>query len=475
MMRFRSTITTVSPLLLTLLAISSTTWAQSYLLKDARQTGDQQAVKATLQVRGKIQMEDAEQDSNVDLAASAQVAYQEALIANPSTATKIHPVESARYYSVAKAKLRVGEHNELVKLNESGQWVMARTGRGNSLASVQVPLSRPELEMLTLPGNSLVAYQLLPGTSVAEGETWTHADESIAAVLNLDEVTVNETRSRLIEVKQGLARMQITGSVSGHIDGAASRLRISGDYRYDLNWKHITWLQLVVEEQRETSPTHPGFNVRAEMKMLAEPIEGASRLTQQVLDRMIESVPQRGSLLRFESLEGGYRLIHDVDWHVRDDRAGNTHLRLVTDGKTVAQCNIRRLKQRIPQEPLSLTEFKSGVIDALGERYGDVVTSREWQRQDQYNVLKVVVAGAVDKIPIQWVYYHLSSPAGHCAAYVYTMEQNSAESFAEYDSMMVNSLKLAEVPETKRTQDTREQARRSGKSRTGSLKQVPRL
>ena len=461
----------VTALLLTAV-LSLPAVAESYSLSDQRQPGDIQSVKVTLQVRGKLQLEAPKSDPNVELAASGQLAYQEYLVSNPETIQAATPLASARHYSVAKAKLRVGGHDELVKMNEAGQWIIARTGSRNTLASVQVPLSRPELELLTVPGNSLAAYRLLPNKAIKEGDSWTHADDAIANLLNLDEVTVNETSSRLVEVKQGLARMQITGTISGNVNGAASRLRISGDYRYDLNWKHITWLQLVIEEQRETCPTHPGFDVRAEMRMLAEPVKDTVRLNQQVVDKMIESVPARGSLLRFESLDGGYRLIHDVDWHVRDDRARNAHLRLVTNGKTLAQCNIQRLKQRSPDEPLSLTEFKSGVVSALGDRYTKLLSAREYKRKDNYNVLKIVAEGAVDEIPIQWVYYHLSHPGGHCAAYVYTMEKESASSFDAYDQMMVDTIKLAEIPEEK--EKSARQANRPS-DRRNSLNTAPRL
>ena len=134
-------------------------------------------------------------------------------------------------------------------------------------------------------------------------------------------------------------------------------------------------------------------------------------------------------------------MIHDANWHVHNEGKTNAHLRLVSDGQTIAQCNIQRLKQRSPEQPLLLDEFKQGVVKALEDRYTRLLSAREWKRKDNYNILKVVAEGEVDKIPIQWTYYHLSNAGGHCATYVFTLEKESAESFAGYDQMMVDSIK----------------------------------
>jgi len=240
--------------------------------------------------------------------------------------------------------------------------------------------------------------------------------------------------------------MQIAGTVTGNVDGAATEIKIEGDYRFDTGWKHISWLQLTMEESRDANAATPGFNARAEMRMLAAPLKDAPKLDMQTLTAAGQQLQRKKPYLRFESDTNAFRLIHDAGWHLIDDRAINTSMRMVDDGKTVAQCNIRRLKKMEPGKQLGIEEFQSDVQKALGDRFGQFAKAEKKQRHDGYTVLHVIAQGAVSEIPIRWVYYHLTSPEGERVAYVYTMENEMVERFAETDMAMVDSIQLAAVP-----------------------------
>ena len=422
---------------------STSVAAEKVALIDARQPGDLQRVQVTFEVIGSLGIgaeakdEKGENPLEVKMSAAARLAYQERMVTH-SGANSV----AGRYYEGAVAKLQVGELKEDVQLDETQRLVIAESLNGQGLTSAGQPLSRKEKEMIAVPGNGLVAYRLLPGKTVSVGETWSHQSEDLAAILNIDEVIVNEVRTRLVSLDNGLARMQIAGSLTGNINGAATEIKLSGDCRYDTGWKRINWLQLTIEENRDPSAAQPGFNVRAEMRMLAAPHKDSPELESGKLAKTIQQLDRRKSFLRFESEPGAFRLIHDETWHLVDDREINTSMRLVQRGKQIAQCNIRRLKRLEKGKTLGLDEFQSDIQKALGKRFGEFAKAKKNQRADGYEVLHVVAQGAVSELPIRWVYYHLTSPEGERVSYVFTMENRMTDNFAAADHAMVDSIQL---------------------------------
>jgi len=418
---------------------SRNAWAQqSYLLSDQRQTGDLHRVQVTLSVGGNLHVAGRghEKKPVAEIAANAKLVYHERL-----ATVDDDQIVAGRYYESGEARLQLGVQTEKVSLGDEQRWVLATSRHRLALASGKLPFSRSELDMLTVPGNSLDVYRLLPQDPVEPGDTWKPSEAGLAAVLNLDEVTVSDFEARFVDVNKGLARIQMSGSVSGNVDGAASQVTIQGDMRFDLRWKRISWLRLTVEEDRETSPTQAGFQVKAELRMLCEPLD-QSKLTGQLVQRMDESNRNRHAMLRFQSTDGAYHVVHSPAWHVISDNRANTSLRMITQGKTTAQCNIRRLKPLEPGKQLGLAEFQSDIEKALGKRFRRFERAQEFKRPDGYRVLQVAAEGTVGELPIRWVYYHVGNNIGEGAACVFTMELDVAQSFAESDHLIVRSLKL---------------------------------
>lgn len=431
---------------------------QSAVLEDVRTVGDLQRVQVSLKVQGTMQVDPVGEQTEVpkaQMSANGWLAYQERILAlRPGTQSDPRGSVSGRYYEAAEAKVRVDNHEETVGLADGQRIVLARSTNKTDFASAQTPLSETELGMIMVPGNSLAVYSLLPGKEVSIGETWEHTPQDLVSLVNLDEVTVCEASSRLVDIENGLARMNFVGTVMGRAAGAATELKIEGDYRYDTRWKRINWLSMVIKEDRQSCAASPGFVVSAELKMLAAPLKECPELNPEALEQVARVYKNQERLLRFESPHAGYRLLHGPEWKVMDDRPQSTSFRMVDGGKTVAQCNVRRLKPQEPGKRLALETFQADIEKALGERFGAFAAAREFDRRDGYHVLQVAARGVVAEIPIQWVYYHVTSPTGECGSYVYTMELEASEKFSGQDAAMVNSLEMmALAPKEKKSAD----------------------
>lgn len=461
--------------LLLLPTIASAAEAQSVMLEDVRAVGDLQSVQVSLIVQGTLQAEQvagAEENPKAQVSASGRLTYQERVLAlRPGAANEPRGAVAGRYYEDAQAKRKVDDHEESVSLNDGQKIVLARSTNKTDFASASTPLSQSELEMIMVPGNSLAAYNLLPGKEVGVGQSWKHEPQDLVSLLNLDEVTICDASSRLVDVKNGLAIVKLAGTAMGHIDGAATEIKIEGDYRYDTRWKRINWLSLVLTEDRQSSAAAPGFVMTAELKMLAAPVKEIPQLDPAALEQVARVFKNQEHLLRFDSPKAGYRLLHGPNWKLMDDRPQTTAFRMVDSGKTIAQCNVRRLKKQEPGKRLALETFQKDIQKALEGKFGKFVEAREFDRRDKYHVLQVAAQGLVTEIPVQWVYYHLTSPTGECASYVYTMELGVAEKFADQDSAMVNSLELVALAPAKPAADATAPAQPEAETadRTGAL------
>ena len=62
------------------------------------------------------------------------------------------------------------------------------------------PLTQEELDLITIPANSLLVEQLLPDQDVAPGDKWQHNDDLLAALLNLDAIGHSEVSTTFKEI-----------------------------------------------------------------------------------------------------------------------------------------------------------------------------------------------------------------------------------------------------------------------------------
>ena len=111
------------------------------------------------------------------------------------------------------------------------------------------------------------------------------------------------------------------------------------------------------------------------------------------------------------------------------ERSDLTVLRLVDRGDLIAQCNITPRAPLGKDQQLSMDEFQNDVKRVLGKNFEEIVEATEEQGDNELRLLRVVVAGKVGDLSIQWTYYHLSDDAGPRASLVFTIESSLLERF----------------------------------------------
>ncbi len=153
---------------------------------------------------------------------------------------------SVRYYENAKSVVKFKDDSHSPSLGADRRLVGAvADASGAVLFSLQEPMTRDELEVIDILGNSLLLDDLLPDRPVAVGDVWEQSDKVMAALLGLNDATQCHVQCTLKEVNETVARVEMTGSLEGPINDTSAKIELKAKYRFDLRTHRIDWFALV--------------------------------------------------------------------------------------------------------------------------------------------------------------------------------------------------------------------------------------
>ncbi len=416
--------------------------AESYDLRPALQSDSLCHVDIMLQVGGEATLAADGKKTSLPMSVVANLNYDEKLLAVASSATS--PRRSLRYYDEANVAIKIDRGGQKPLLRESRRLISAQADAGSvTLFSPSGPLMRDELDILELPASSLIVNNLLPREPVAVGGSWSHDDKMMASLLGLDAASAVRVTSRLVDVVGGTAKIVLEGSLKGAIVGVGTEIELKAKYDFDLKTKHIHWFALLVKEHRAIGHVGPGLDVVAKLIMKVTPITESVHLSPEICKSVAESTDGL-TALEFESTAGNFRFDYDRRWYITSEERNVAILRFVDRGELVAQCNISPLAD--VQKQLTLANFQQEIQRSLADHFGQFLEATEDTGEAGYNVYRVVAAGKVAELPIQWIYYLLTSPEGQRVTLAFTMESNLAERFAAADRELVGSLRFTKPP-----------------------------
>ena len=286
---------------------------------------------------------------------------------------------------------------------------------------------------------------LLPPRQVKTGEQWTIDDQTVVRLIGLEAVSEQDLAATLNSVKDNVAIISLAGKITGAIGGVASDIELKGKLNYDLKQRTVTWLTLAYKENRAIGHSQPGFEVLTTLRMVVAPAQPAASLSDKSLAGLSLDNTTSQTLIELKSESAGYDLVHDRRWSVMLDRPDLTVLRFVDHGDLVAQCNITNPPALPKGEQLSMEGFQEDVKRVLGKNFEEMVEATEETGDNGLRVLRVVVVGKVGELTIQWTYYHLSDDQGRRASFVFTLESNLLEKYAQIDRQLLANFRFTET------------------------------
>ncbi len=356
---------------------------------------------------------------------------------------------SLRYYEKADSAVKFRDGAHASSLADRRRLVgVAIDPPEATLFGLREPLTRDELEVIDILGNSLLLDRLLPERPLAVGESWKPADKVMADLVGLDGATRCDVQCALKEVTKIVARVEFSGSIEGPVNDTTAKIKLKGKYRFDLRTGRIDWFALVTKEDRGISQVAAGFDVTVRFQMTITPEATPPQLAEAKLAGLGVEPTVETSRLRYESPRDRWHITYDRRWYLNSDDPKNALLKLILQGALSGQCNIASLPQRDRQQLVSLEDFQNDVHRALDKDFGEFVEAKQWGSAAGYRVLRVAANGvAHDKsteVPIRWIYYHVADEHGRQVALTFTVEQERLDRFAEADRAIVDSLRFAE-------------------------------
>jgi len=418
-----------------------------YSMNSKRSPAAVDRLEAVLEVGGTLNLATGSPSSPgkpkpVKMSAKATLDYCERPLRVPASPDL--SARAIRYYDKSVAAIQVGpgsfkptlrEDRRLIGVEIRGPKVLIFSPRG--------PLTREELDLVDVHGNSLALDRLLPPRAVAVGETWKLGDSLLGVLCGLDTVTQSDAQCVLQSVEKDVAQVEAAGYVAGSVNGLSSTIQIKAKYRFDLQADRITWFGLLVKEEREAGAIGPGLDVVARLQVKITPGAEAPQLTDAALKDLPLEPTDSLRQLAYSLPEAGWETALDRRWLVISERKDLTILRMADGGDYVAQCNISALESGQGKKP-TLAEFQEDIREALGKSFQQFVRASEGASEGGYVVYRVVARGEVSRVPIEWIYYRLIDKLGRQLVILFTVEAGMAEKFRESDRELVRAVRFLE-------------------------------
>jgi hypothetical protein len=396
-------------------------------------------VDVVLEAAGELKFKEQESLKTVPTAVSARMAYDEIV------APKSDDGRTVRLYSTAEANIQVDKTPSKSILRQDRNLVVIQPTEAQPLVFSAVgPLTAEELDLLQVPFTSTIVDRLLPGKSTTVGDTWKHDDTLLSALLNLDAVSQSDVTSTLSEVDEKAARIELRGTAQGALGGVATEFEIEGRYKFDRATKRVTWVAVLLKEQRSIGHIEPGVNATSRLQMVVAPTKTPADLTAGGLaDFDLDTKPEYVQL-EYTSTLGRFGLRHDRRWHVMADAREVLSLRMVDRGELVAQCNVRSVPLADANRRPTLAQFQADVRRSIDKHFRQFARVGESQNSLGHTIFRAEAVGDVQELEIHWIYYLVQDQAGHQAVFAFTCEQPMLERLGNADQELISTVRFAD-------------------------------
>jgi hypothetical protein len=429
------------------LAVAPLGRAQTYPLTETVQAGDCLRVRLDMKLAGELRVQKGGQTVPLKLEALAAHEYPERVL---SVAGSGLAEKSARHYETARVTISVAGEKSERTLRSDRCLLVAQRYRDQSLVySPAGPLYREELDLTSSHFDSLFITGLLPGKSVAVGDTWKISSAVAQAVCNFEGLTEQDLVGKLEEVTDGIASFSVIGKATGIDLGAMVKVSVQAHGRFDLNAKRLVALEWTQKDERDQGPASPALvsqsNVAVRRQKIAQPASLSDVALVSIPDTFDPPTPL--TQLDFRDARGRYALLHARSWHVVSRTDNHAVLRLLDRGDFVAQVTITPWSSAAKGKHLSPDEFRAAMNDTPGWEPEKELQAGEVPAEKGLHVYRLSVLGQLDGVPVLQNFYLVAGPEGEQVVLAYTLNPKQADKLGARDLQLVGSL---EVPAPKK-------------------------
>ncbi|WP_145220341.1 hypothetical protein [Planctomycetes bacterium TBK1r] len=411
-------------------------------------------VRIEMDVKGNVRVSDnaiasKETRQTFPITSQAVLDYEERYRRPADAAASSEVVAAERYYHTASNKSVLNKTSSEQDLRKSMRHaIVRRESLPETIYSPDNFFTHGELSLLKSPVSSVSVDRFLPGESVIEGDRYEINADALCSVLNLTSVDSGRVESTVVGVAEDAVRFKLEGDIEGSIDGVGTRLRLIGKMTFDRNANTCTWLALAIHETREISRAEPGFDVSATIRMVRRPMAQPVALpAERAMIEFDQPLPAERMYVELQSRQLEVGTMMDRKWRMISDAPGSAVMRMIDHDLSIAQCNLRPLVKLPEGKPWTLEAFEAAVRQTLGEKLTRLVEGDQRVSAQGLQVLRVVVDGETQGVPIRWIMMHFSDDEGRRVQATFTLSADKLEAFAGNDAQLADSLRFLDPSE----------------------------
>jgi len=348
-------------------------------------------------------------------------------------------MRAVRRFATAKTESVVGKDHATSVVLPSQARLIHTYGADYQLLhlSPDVRLTRPQVDLLQIPCDPIVATGLLPARNLKDQqEKWNTDAWVIPMLVGIDAAVSQSATCQLKSLTAREAVVIFEGTTEGAVTGSATKVTLKGELTFDRTQRFIRSFKAVQSEKREPGPFSPGLNVEATIAWTQTSVASASSLP----DTMPEQVPDERKLLLTLATPGQVLLLHNRNWHVFHETPEMVMLRMMHDGSLVAQCNISPSPAVPPGDATSEQEYLDEVQTALAERKGVVKSSKIHSDINGWRVHHVRALGKANEKVLIWDYFLCTAKSGQQTSLIFSYAEEDKKQVAGSPEQMVGTL-----------------------------------
>lgn len=411
-------------------------------------------VRMTIQLNGTVrvpkgQTHSSDEARTLPLEAESVVDYEERVTRDDEG----RAAAARRYYHTAESSSVVKQQSQKLQIRNEARQVVAREQSGRfTVYGDQNHLTHDELQLLSVPVEPLAVERLLASQEIEVGSQWKPAAADLATLFNLDAVQQSDVSAKVNSIEDREAKLEMSGTLKGSVDGVATSIQMISKFTLDQRQKTITWFAVSMREQREIGKAEPGFDVTAQIRVIRKPLEEPTAIQTDEPVVLEQEIPPQQQLVLLTS-DSGWEMLGDRRWRPMSDGKLLTVLRMIDQDRLIAGCNVQPLPPLPEGQHLSLEGFEEDIRAALGDRLDEIAEASQQATPQGVRVLRCVVLGRVQEVPIQWVYLHFSDDSGRRSSAIVTMDGARAEEYAAADVQMSESFRFTTPEEPEQPAD----------------------
>lgn len=414
--------------------------AQKYELRESSSDTRTYRVTHSLSVVGQLQAAKGDGSAvGLPLSVDATARYCERRL--PGIGRDAESLRCVRSYDQAEARIEVNRRPTTSKLHDQHRLIVVQgRSEGPEPYCPDGPLTRNELDLLHVPADSLALQGLLPRAEVAIGDTWNPGSWAVQMLLGIEAVLNGELTCRLESADSQAALVKMTGIMDGATGGAATKIDVSGHYLCDLRGRFIKSVELRQKEKRSVGTVSPGMTVTAEATWTRTPTNDVGALSESALANIPQEPPEHLLRLWFDC-PWKLGFTYERDWHIFHRTHEAAVLRLLDKGSLVAQCNVSPVPITQPGKQTSGEQFRIDVQRELGDKLKSIEKSEQIPIDSGGSVYRITAVGKSNDISMYWLYYLCTAPSGRQVAFMFAVDTDSLERFADRDLQIVRQLR----------------------------------